>query len=85
MRIKMTVEVSGSRNGKPWPKRGETMDLPDAEAAQLCAAGMAETVNDDVEKAVPAKAEVTEPPKAEVTEKPAPEKRGPGRPRKTQQ
>lgn len=85
MRVKMKVQVSGTRNGRPWPDRGETMALPDEEAAQLCAAGMAETVKGEPEKAVPAKAETTEPVKAESTEKPAPEKRGPGRPRKNPQ
>jgi hypothetical protein len=82
MRVKMKVQVSGTRDGLPWPDRGETVDLPDEEAAQLCAAGMAETVKDTTEKAVPKQAETTEPEQTETTEKPAPEKRGPGRPRK---
>lgn len=85
MRVKMIVELSGSRDGKPWPRRGEIADLPDEEAAQMCASGMAETIKGGTEKAVPAKPETTEPEPSEVTEKPAPEKRGPGRPRKTQQ
>lgn len=85
MRVKMKVQLSGTRNGKPWPSMGETLDLPAEEAAQMCASGMAETVKGETEKAVPAKAETTEPVEAEVTEKPQPEKRGPGRPRKTQQ
>lgn len=64
----MRVDVSGSRNGAEWPPRGSVIDLPDDEAAQYCAAGMAEPVTTfaEAEKAVP----------------PAPEKRGPGRPRK---
>ena len=85
MRVKMKVQLSGTRNGKPWPGMGETLELPGEEAAQMCASGMAETVKGETEKAVPAKAETTEPVEAEVTEKPQPEKRGPGRPRKTQQ
>lgn len=85
MRVKMIVQLSGTRDGKPWPGRGEVVDLPDEEAAQMCASGMAETAKSGTEKAVPAKAETTEPEPAETTEKPPPEKRGPGRPRKTQQ
>jgi len=85
MRVKMIVQMSGTRDGEPWPGRGEIVDLPGEEAAQMCAAGMAETVKGGTEKAVPAKAETTAPAEAEVTEKPAPEKRGPGRPRKNTQ
>lgn len=81
MKIRMRVEISGHRNLKPWPKAGETIDLPEAEAAQLCASGMAETVKGNTEKAVPAKAEKAEPAKAETPKAPEPEKRGPGRPR----
>jgi len=82
MRVVMKVELSGTRNGQAWPKRGGTVDLPEGEAAQLCAAGMAETVKGEPEKAVPKKAETTKEPEPEVTETPTPEKRGPGRPRK---
>lgn len=46
MRIRMRTDVSGSRDGQPWPKRGETMDVSDAEGADLCASGMAEPVGD---------------------------------------
>lgn len=56
MRVRMTVDVSGSRDGQPWPKRGETLDTSDIEGAALCASGLADPVakSDDVEKAVPA-------------------------------
>lgn len=81
MRVTMNVQISGVRNGKPWPAKGETIDLPDGEAAQLCAAGMAETVKDKVEKAVPKKAETTKVPESEAAQPSAPEKRGPGRPK----
>lgn len=58
MKVRMKVEVSGTRNGHPWPSRGEVVDVTDAEGAELCAAGMAEPVADDrVEKAVPPAAE----------------------------
>lgn len=54
MQIRMKTTVSGSRDGVPWPPRGETVELPDDEAAALCASGMAEPVADDeVETAVP--------------------------------
>ena len=59
MKIRMKADVSGSRNGQPWPARGETLELPDDEAANLCANGMAEPVGDvdhDVERAIPAPA-----------------------------
>lgn len=54
MKIRMKIDVSGSRNGVPWPPRGGVLDLPDAEGAALCAMGGAEPVeDDDVETAVP--------------------------------
>jgi len=84
MRVKMIVQMSGTRDGEPWPGRGEIVDLPGEEAAQMCAAGMAETVKGGTEKAVPAEPETTTVPEPETTEPPKPEKRGPGRPRKTQ-
>lgn len=82
MKIRMLVEMSGARNGQPWPRRGEVADLPTAEAAHLCAAGVAEKADDAPEKAVPAPAETTTVPEAETTVQPPAEKRGPGRPRK---
>lgn len=83
MRVLMLAQISGTRNGRSWPGKGQTIDLPDEEAAQMCAAGLAETVKERPEKAVPKSSEKAEPPKAEVSETPKPEKRGPGRPRKT--
>ena len=44
MKIRMKVDLSGTRNGQPWPARGEVADVPDAEGAALCSAGMAEPV-----------------------------------------
>lgn len=66
MKIKMVAEVSGTRNGEPWPARGKTLDVPDYEGADLCAAGLALPVSDEdghVEKAVPA-----EPPETRMQE-----------------
>lgn len=56
MRVRMNIDVSGSRDGQPWPKRGETLDVSDAEGADLCSSGLAVPggESDDVEKAVPA-------------------------------
>lgn len=44
MRIRMLVEMAGSRDGQPWPAKGEEADLPTAAAAHLISAGVAETV-----------------------------------------
>lgn len=35
MFIQMLGQVSGLRNGKPWPRPGGTIDLPDDEAVRL--------------------------------------------------
>ncbi|MEV7755630.1 hypothetical protein [Streptomyces griseofuscus] len=57
MKIRMKTDVSGSRNGEPWPGRGSTLEVPDAEGADLCKAGIAEPVAkkdaEAVEKATP--------------------------------
>jgi len=62
MKVKMKVYISGTRDGVPWPLPGGVVDLPDAEAARLCANGSAVPVaeekteetavvpDDDVEK-----------------------------------
>ena len=54
MKIRMRVSVSGTRNGQDWPPPGSVIDLPDDEAADYCANGMAEPVAtfDKPEKAV---------------------------------
>lgn len=46
MRVKMKVEVSGSRDGAAWPPLGEILDVPDAEGADMIRAGQAEAVGD---------------------------------------
>jgi hypothetical protein len=51
MKVKMTVQVSGTRNGVEWPAPGETVDVPDDEAAGLVLAGLAETVAAEPETA----------------------------------
>lgn len=88
MKIRMVVEMSGSRNGRPWPKRGEIAELPTGEAQHLVDSRIAARVTEDdaapVETATPPAAETSTPPKAEAPAKPPAEKRRPGRPRKTQ-
>lgn len=44
MQIKMRVQMSGARNGEPWPGRGQVVEVPDTEGADLCTAGLAEPV-----------------------------------------
>ena len=61
--VVMRVAVSGTRNGVPWPSPGDTVVLPEAEAAALVAAGLADAAL-DVEAAVPAEGETATMPKA---------------------
>lgn len=42
MRVRMLVQVTGTRNGAAWPAPGEEIDLPKHEAEKLVAAGHAE-------------------------------------------
>jgi len=54
VKVKMKVYISGTRDGVPWPLPGGVVDLPDAEAARLCANGSAVPVAEEKaeEKAV---------------------------------
>jgi hypothetical protein len=54
--VRLTTDISGTRDGQPWPGKGETVDVPDDEAAQLVDAGLAEDpdAHPPVETAVPA-------------------------------
>lgn len=85
MRIRMKVEMSGTRNSQPWPKVGGEIDLPDDEAVSYCAAGLAEpatevaevettTPAEDSEKTVIGDVETTMPP--DDSEKAVPSRRG---------
>ncbi|PKT71866.1 hypothetical protein CW362_16535 [Streptomyces populi] len=58
MRIRMLVEMpeGATRNGVPWPAKGEAVDLPTAEAAHLVAAGVAEEATDEDDAQAPAEA-----------------------------
>jgi hypothetical protein len=48
MRIRMLVAMpdGATRNGQPWPAKGEITELPTAEAAHLVASEVAEEVTD---------------------------------------
>lgn len=41
MKIHMIAEISGTREGQPWPKRGEVLDVSKEEAEHMIAAGLA--------------------------------------------
>lgn len=41
MKVTMRVRISGTRDGVDWPGIGESIDVPDAEGADLCAQGYA--------------------------------------------
>ncbi len=41
MRVQMKATITGTRNGADWPAVGESVDLPDGEATDLIAAGLA--------------------------------------------
>jgi hypothetical protein len=61
VKVRIKGDISGSRDSVPWPKRGETMELPDDEGAALCASGLAvpaADTGDEVETAVPDDADV---------------------------
>jgi hypothetical protein len=40
----MRDQISGTRNGEPWPPPGGEIDLSDAEAVKYCANGLATPV-----------------------------------------
>jgi hypothetical protein len=78
------VEISGTRNGVPWPPRGNSLDLPDDEARELINQQMAipDGIRGDVETAtLPSLGvEVRTPPVAD--ERPLTTKTGPAPARK---
>lgn len=47
MLVRMRGDISGLRDGKPWPKNGHTIELPDHEAEHLIAAGTAVEIKRD--------------------------------------
>lgn len=55
MKIRMKTHISGTRNGVRWPEAGAEVTLPDNEAADLCAQGLAEPVRDESAEKRPAR------------------------------
>ncbi|MEU9894239.1 hypothetical protein ACIBCS_27800 [Streptomyces phaeochromogenes] len=51
MRVRMKVTISGTRDGETWPERGGFKDLPDDEAKQMIASGLAEEDNGEGDEA----------------------------------
>jgi hypothetical protein len=47
--VRLQGDISGTRDGRPWPPRGSRIDLPDLEAMDLCRSGMAIPVAGDAE------------------------------------
>jgi hypothetical protein len=47
MRVRIEVDMSGTRNGIPWPSRGRIVDLPDDEARDMLHNGMVSVVSDE--------------------------------------
>jgi hypothetical protein len=47
MKVRLTQQISGSRNGQPWPAAGTEIDLPDDEARSLLMGGSAVDTSDD--------------------------------------
>lgn len=41
MKIKMRQQITGTRDGQPWPAVGGEMVVPDTEGAVLCSQGLA--------------------------------------------
>lgn len=41
MRVKMQMQITGTRDGAYWPAPGGVIDLPEQEAAKMVAAGSA--------------------------------------------
>ena len=88
MRIRMLIALSGTCNGRAWPRRGAEAEVDATVGAKMVAAGMAVEVPAmrREKRAVAPKAEKAAPP-AETATVPAPEtaapKRPRGRPRKT--
>jgi hypothetical protein len=62
MKVKMLTQISGVRDGKPWPAEGDTIDVPADEAKSLCESLVAEPVDSRGSKTETAK-------KADTSEK----------------
>lgn len=54
---KTLVQISGTRDGVDWPRPGEPIELPEAEAADYLAAGIVGPMDDDAETSTARKPE----------------------------
>jgi hypothetical protein len=62
MKIRMLADMSGTKDGKEWPKRGEVADFDAEEAAELIASGIAAKAGDkEAEAEVAAQVEASAP------------------------
>lgn len=66
MQVRIIQEMSGLRDGKPWPAVGELIEVPDAEAADLYRAQAAEPP--EIADQAKAEAEAQSAPRADVPE-----------------
>lgn len=59
MKVRMKVQISGTRDGETWPQIDEELTVSDDEGASLCSQGFAEPVAapEQPRKAVAKKAE----------------------------
>lgn len=65
MRVRMKVTISGTRDGEPWPEKNGVVDLPDGEAEQMIASGLA-APDDDAEEGEPVEENAANPAKPET-------------------
>ena len=56
-KIEILARISGPRDGVDWPAVGDTLTVPDDEAADLVRLGFAKVLGKPVERAVAPKAE----------------------------
>lgn len=75
MKITMRVSIAGTRNGVEWPPVGGDVDLPDGEAQDLIAGGLAVAADPKAKKAAPAAVETASIEAPENAAKPKPRAR----------
>lgn len=61
MRVRMDVQISGTRDGQDWPAPGEEIDVTDVEAKDLIATGQASDPGKPVSNPVAASGEKAAP------------------------
>jgi hypothetical protein len=54
VKVRLLVDISGTRDGVPWPPRGNPVDLPEDEARSMIAAEQAVPWDGPAAKAPPA-------------------------------